>query len=144
MAKRSPNGALSHLQSEILNNLADTLDDEVKTECRNTEEMLAALEQTDNLENAKKLVVWSMDVEKMYPSLKTEEVSKLVGKALIGSGGERPGPCLVFGFDCEQGGAGEEWSTQFIFCVVHNVYCFIALHCICMESCTCLLLLHCF
>ena len=55
MAKRSPNGALSHLQSEILNNLADTLDDEVKTECRNTEEMMAALEQTDNLENAKKL-----------------------------------------------------------------------------------------
>ena len=37
MAKRSPNGALSHLQSEILNTLADELDKETKTESRNTD-----------------------------------------------------------------------------------------------------------
>ena len=85
MAKRSPNGPLGHLQSEILNNLADDLDKEVKTECRNTEEMLAALEKTNSLENVKKFVVWSMDVEKLYPSLKAEEVSKLVGKAFLES-----------------------------------------------------------
>ena len=85
MAKRSPNGSLSHIQSELLNFLADELDKEVKTECRNTEEMLAALEETNKLDNIKKLVVWSMDVEKLYPSLKAEEVSKLVGKAFLES-----------------------------------------------------------
>ena len=31
------------------------------------------------------MVVWSMDVENMHPSLKTEEVSKLVRKALVES-----------------------------------------------------------
>ena len=85
MAKRSPNGALSHLQSEILNALADDLDEEVKTECRNTEEMLAALEKTNENEDIVKMVVWSMDVIKLYPSLKAEEVSKLAAKAFMES-----------------------------------------------------------
>ena len=85
MAKRSPNGALSHLQSEILNAIADDLDEEVKTECRNTEEMLAALEKTNENENIVKMVVWSMDVIKLYPSLKSEEVSKLAAKAFMES-----------------------------------------------------------
>ena len=85
MAKRSPNGALSHLQSEILNALADDLDEEVKTECRNTEEMLAALEKTNENDNIVKMVVWSMDVIKLYPSLKADEVSKLAAKAFMES-----------------------------------------------------------
>ena len=61
MAKRSPNGALSHIQSEILNALADNLDKDIKTECRNTEEMLAALEKVNVLENKNKVVAWSME-----------------------------------------------------------------------------------
>ena len=35
--------------------------------------------------NVDKLVVWSMDVEKLYPSLKAEEVSNLVSKAFLES-----------------------------------------------------------
>ena len=46
---------------------------------------MAALEKTNSLDNVKKLVVWSMDVEKLYPSLKADEVSKLVGKAFLES-----------------------------------------------------------
>ena len=68
LAKRSPNGALSHIESEILNALADDLDKEIKTECRNTEEMLAALEKVNGVDNVTNLVAWSMDVVKLYPS----------------------------------------------------------------------------
>ena len=46
--------------------MADELDKDIRTECRNTEEK-------------------SMDVEKLYPSIKAEEVSKLVGKAFLES-----------------------------------------------------------
>ena len=83
MAKRSPNSALSHMESEILNALADNLDKEIKTECRNTEEMLAALEKVNERDDMNNLVAWSMDVVKLYPSLKAAEVAKLVGKAFI-------------------------------------------------------------
>ena len=63
------------LQSEILNYLADELDKEVNTECRNTEEMLTGSEKTNSLDDVKKRVVWSMDVKKLYPSLKADYIT---------------------------------------------------------------------
>ena len=45
--------------------------------------MFAALEETNNLEDIRKIYPWSLDVENLYPSLKAEEVSKLVGKAFL-------------------------------------------------------------
>ena len=53
LAKQSPNGALSHIQSEIVNALADNLDKDINTECRTTEEMLAALEKVNAVEDIK-------------------------------------------------------------------------------------------
>ena len=47
--------------------------------------MLAALEKTNENEDIVKMVVWSMDVIKLYPSLKAEEVSKLAAKAFMES-----------------------------------------------------------
>ena len=38
-ASRSPNGPLSHILSEVLNAMADQLDQQVKTECRSMEEL---------------------------------------------------------------------------------------------------------
>ena len=83
MAKRSPKGALSHLQSEIVNALADVLDKVTKTECTNSEEMLAELGKVNTKENIEKLVAFSMDVVKLYQSLKSKEVAKLMSKAYL-------------------------------------------------------------
>ena len=66
----------------------------MKTECRNTEEMLAALEKTNENDNIVKMVVWSMDVIKLYPSLKAEEVSKLAAKAFMESSLEVEVNCM--------------------------------------------------
>ena len=46
---------------------------------------MAALEKTNEIEKVEKMVVWSMDVIKLYPSLKAEEVSKLAAKAFMES-----------------------------------------------------------
>ena len=43
-ASRSINGPLSNILSEIINKIADTLDKDIETECRSTEEMVAGIE----------------------------------------------------------------------------------------------------
>ena len=47
--------------------------------------MLAELEVVNTKENIEKLVAFSMDVVKLYPSLKSEEVAKLISKAYLES-----------------------------------------------------------
>ncbi len=79
-ASASINGPLSHLVSEILNKLADNMDKEIKTECRNTEEMIAELGKINHQAVNKNFQVWSSDVKALYPSLKVKEVIDVIGK----------------------------------------------------------------
>ena len=78
-ASSSINGPLSHILSEVLNKLADEMDETIGTECRSTEEMVAGFENINNMER-RKTVVWSSDVKALYPSFKVEEVAKTISK----------------------------------------------------------------
>ena len=77
-ASSSINGPLSHLLSEILNKVADYMDEDTKTECRSTEEMIAGLQKVNREVNSEKLTIWSSDVKALYPSLKTDEVAATI------------------------------------------------------------------
>ena len=76
-ATSSINGPLSNIISMILNGLADEMDEKVKSECKSTEEMVAAIENA-NSKNRLETVVWSSDVKALYPSLKIKEVTEVV------------------------------------------------------------------
>ena len=80
-ANKSPNGALSNILSKILDKLSDCIDEEVKTECRSTEEMVAEFKRVNSLNEAEEeRVVFSMDVKALYPSLKADYVAKIVSE----------------------------------------------------------------
>ena len=81
-ASRSPNGPLSHILSEVLNAMADQLDQQVKTECRSTEELVAGVEVA-NGRIMTRPTVFSMDVKALYPSLKAKVVAKEVSKVFL-------------------------------------------------------------
>ena len=84
-ASSSINGPMLHLMSEILNKLADNMDKEINSECRNTEEMIASLEQANQSAASRDFQVWSSDVKALYPSLKVEEVIKVIGQEYLNS-----------------------------------------------------------
>ena len=78
-ATEANNGALSDILAEVCTTLGDELDREVKTLCLSTEEMLVGIEMVNaKKEEIRKLVVLSMDVEKMYPRMKAERVAAVV------------------------------------------------------------------
>ena len=79
-AARSINGPLSNVVSEILNKMADILDKEIETESRSTEDMVAGIEGV-NQKTPGDLVVFSMDVDALYPNLKAKEVAREIAAA---------------------------------------------------------------
>jgi hypothetical protein len=83
-ASRSGNGPLSNILSGILNQMADEMDGETKTECRSTEEMVAGLEEA-NRRHISDPVTFSADVTALYPSLKAEVVAKEISEAYLES-----------------------------------------------------------
>ena len=88
-ASRSINGPLSSILSEVLDKISDVMDIEINTECRNTEEMIAELEKNNHREEYEtedEKVVFSTDVKALYPSLKAEEVAKVVSQMYVESG----------------------------------------------------------
>ena len=79
-------GHQSRVKSAVITKMGSILKfkDLRKTHYPIAEGMLAEYKKKVNtIENVKELVVWSKDIEKLYPSLKAEEVSKLVGKAFL-------------------------------------------------------------
>ena len=50
----------------------------MQTLCLSGEEMIVGMEKVNNLDGIRKLVAMSMDVDKMYPSLKADKVAKVV------------------------------------------------------------------
>ena len=79
----SKNGPLSHNLSSVLNCLADEMDKTVKSECKNTEEMVAGIEEINEKERDNRTVIWSSDVKALYPSLRVNDVSKIIYEEYI-------------------------------------------------------------
>ena len=76
-AVESSNGPLSHMLSEILTTLGDMMDKELGALCLSTEEMCGALEMYNRRAGeARKPVIFSMDVEGMFPALQHEAVAR--------------------------------------------------------------------
>ena len=78
-ALESNNGALSDILAEVCTTLGDEMDMDIKTLCLSTEEMIVGMEMVNTKkEEIHKLVVMSMDVEKMYPMMKASKVAQVV------------------------------------------------------------------
>ena len=81
-ASVSPNGQTSHLVSMILNHLADSYDD--GTECKSTEEMIAGMEEkVNNRDDIEEMIIGSMDVKSLYPSLLANQSTKIVTEVFM-------------------------------------------------------------
>ena len=60
-------------------------DDKIDTVSRSTEEMIATIEEINNTESLEELVIYSTDVEAMYPSLDIDRVAKVAGEEFLES-----------------------------------------------------------
>ena len=92
-AKAGPGSRLSNLTSTILNRAADSM--KAETECMSTEEALRKIlesnrdirrraEEDETFREAiRNLTILSMDVERLYPSLKIEEVCPILYEMLV-------------------------------------------------------------
>ena len=77
----SNNSALSSILAEVCTTLGDTMDKEIETNCLSTEEMIVGMEKVNlRKEEINKLVIMSMDVEKMFPRMEAGEVARVVGE----------------------------------------------------------------
>ena len=75
-ASESPNGQASHLVSLIINEVARLYDD--GSECVSTEGMIAAIEQLNTRDDITELIIGSMDVKALYPSLQAIPTTNIV------------------------------------------------------------------
>ena len=74
-ASEANNSQLCHLLAVIMRGLSGTLDEKLMTVCRSTEEMIARIEEVNQKIGTKVPVIFSTDVEAMYPSLDIEAVA---------------------------------------------------------------------
>ena len=66
----------------VLNRLADAYDE--GTECRSTEEMIAGIEEkVNNRENISEMIVGSMDVRALYPSLLASTSTQIITEVFL-------------------------------------------------------------
>ena len=81
-ASISPNGQTSNLVSMVLNRLADAYDG--GTECKSTEEMIAGIEEKVNIrDDISEMIVGSMDVRALYPSLLASTSTKIITEVFM-------------------------------------------------------------
>ena len=69
----------------IIRGLAGTLEDKLKTVCRSTEEMIARIEEVNEKLDTKIPVIFSTDVEAMYPSLDIPAIAEAVREHFLES-----------------------------------------------------------
>ena len=82
-ASDSNNGPLSDLLSQICMQLGDEMDESIHTLCISQEEMCGGMEEVNGKRGIKKLVVFSMDVCKMFPSMVAADVARVVKEEYI-------------------------------------------------------------
>jgi hypothetical protein len=90
-AREAPNAQLSMLLAHVINAAVDDLKKTQDTESCSTEDMIAALEQLNNnndipeeQQQEQQLIIGSMDVEALYPSLCAVESSLVVYRLILG------------------------------------------------------------
>ena len=81
-AATSINGPLSYIVSEILNKVADILEEDIGTECRSIEVIVAGIKVV-NQKTPKNLSVFCMDVSARHQNLKAKEVAKEIAAAYL-------------------------------------------------------------
>ena len=98
---KSTNGPLSKIVSEILQKVDHILENDIGTEIRRTENMVAGIEDV-NQKKPKDLVVFSLDVFALYPNIKVIDVDiHQLGYYLLlflgeeGAAEAGPFPCLL-------------------------------------------------
>ena len=84
-ATEAPNAQLCHLLSTVVTGLAMTIDEELKTVCRSTEEMLAEIEKINVKVDKDNLTIFSTDVEAMYPALHIATVAEVAAEEFLDS-----------------------------------------------------------
>ena len=84
-AHDAPNAQLCHILSTIVTAIAMDMDDKIDTVSRSTEEMIATIEEVNSTESLEELVIYSTDVEAMYPSLDIDTVAKVAGEEFLES-----------------------------------------------------------
>ena len=77
-ASVSNDGPLSDLLFQICMQLGDEIEESIHTLCISQEEMCGGLDEVKGQRGIKKLVVFSMDVCKMFPSMVATDVAKVV------------------------------------------------------------------
>ena len=84
-ANQAPNSRLSNFLSRIINDYADNAN--FKTECRSSEEMRAAFEEYNKMDQEVKerCCIISMDVKALYPSMDWEEITTSVREMIENS-----------------------------------------------------------
>ena len=78
-ALESPKGQLSNTLSEVISALL-TAEDDLGTECRSSEEMRAAVKETDRGEHEEQRIIGSSDFKSYYQRLPMREAAQIVAK----------------------------------------------------------------
>ena len=84
-ANDAPNGQICNILSIIVSALAMTMDEDLKTVSRSTEEMIAAIEEINKKDSMEERVIFSTDVEAMYPSLDIASVAAVAREEFVKS-----------------------------------------------------------
>ena len=88
-ADEAPNGQISSTMAEILQPLALEMDKLLDVMALSTEELMAAVSEVNKLDNTKEenqnLTLFSMDIEKMYPSADVDEVCRVAAEEWLNS-----------------------------------------------------------
>ena len=82
-ADESSNSQLSHILSVIVTAVSEIVDEDLQIVCRSTYEMKCELVRINAQECLSELVVFSTDVEAMYPSLDISEVARVAAKEFL-------------------------------------------------------------
>ena len=85
----SHNGQLSYILSTILTEVANQMNEDIKTECESTQEMIYRINESNrthiNQNTNSKYIIGSLDVKALYPSLEINTTTELISEAILRS-----------------------------------------------------------
>ena len=84
-ANDAPNAQLCHLLSTIVTAVANTMDEDLKTVARSTEEVITTIEEVNAMDIPVEIVIISTDAELMFPSLEIEIVARVAAEEFMNS-----------------------------------------------------------
>ena len=85
----SHNGQISYILSTILTEIANRMNETIKTECESTQEMIYRIDESNRTNRIQTTnstyIIGSLDVKALYPSLEVEATTELVREAVLAS-----------------------------------------------------------